>query len=72
MGPHRDEFNFERTLTENTAIFIPVNTWHNIINTSGTPLKLYTIYSGPEYDSRTIHTTKEEAVSQGFPEDTER
>lgn len=71
MGPEKDELNFERTLLENTAVFIPMNTWHNIINTSDKPLKLYTIYSGPEYEPGTIHETKDEALVQTPPKDTE-
>jgi len=72
MGPEKDEFNFERTLSEDCAIFIPMNTWHNIINTGGTPLKLYTIYSGPEYKPGTVHETKDEALTQPPPKDTDK
>lgn len=37
-------------LTDGTAIIIPLNSKHNIINTSAKePLKLYTIYSPPNH-----------------------
>ncbi len=44
------------------AAVIPAGTKHNIINTSqDQPLKLYTIYSPPNHQDKTIHKTKEEA-----------
>lgn len=61
MGPEKDVVNFERTLEENDAIFIPANTWHNIINTSGEPLRLYTIYSGKQFAEGTVHKTRFDA-----------
>ncbi|WP_028273170.1 cupin domain-containing protein [Atopococcus tabaci] len=72
MGAEKDEISFERTLMKDTAIFIPMNTWHNIINTGDTPLDLYTIYSGPEYDPGTIHKTKAEALEEPLPKDTDK
>lgn len=46
------------------AVVIPAGTKHNIINTSqDQPLKLYTIYSPPNHQDKTIHKTKEEAES---------
>jgi mannose-6-phosphate isomerase-like protein (cupin superfamily) len=37
---------------------------HNIINTSSSDyLKFYTIYSLPHHKDKTIHETKEEALS---------
>lgn len=62
MGPSPDEFTYERAITTNDTIFIPGNMWHNIINTGGRPLKLYTIYSIPEYAEGTIHHTREDAT----------
>lgn len=68
MGPNKDEFDFERAIIKDDAIFIPGNMWHNIINTGGKPLKLYTIYSVPEYAEGTIHQTKEEASKNRLSE----
>lgn len=61
MGPEKTKYTFERTLKEDDAIFIPANTWHNIINTGSEPLRLYTIYSGAQYAEGTIHKTRSEA-----------
>ena len=41
---------------------VPAGTKHNVINTSvENPLRLYTIYSPPNHQDKTIHETKEEA-----------
>ncbi len=60
MGPESDEATFERAITVDDAIFVPAGTYHNIINTGGEPLLLYTIYSGKQYDEGTIHQIKPE------------
>ena len=41
-------------------ITIPAGTYHNIINTGRTDLKLYSIYSPPNHKPGTIHKTKPE------------
>lgn len=46
-------------LKDNDAIVIPPGTQHNIINISDDkPLKLYTIYSPPEHNIKTVQQTK--------------
>ncbi len=64
MGASKDNLDFERAITKDDAILVPVNTWHNIINTGAKPLKLYTIYSGPEHEEGAVHRSREEAPSQ--------
>jgi mannose-6-phosphate isomerase-like protein (cupin superfamily) len=51
----------EYELPENFAIVIPAGTWHNIINTSDSKMKLYTVYTPPNHPEGTVHKTKEEA-----------
>jgi len=52
----------EFPIADGSAVVIPAGTKHNIINTSETePLKLYTIYSPPNHQDKTIHQTKQEA-----------
>jgi mannose-6-phosphate isomerase-like protein (cupin superfamily) len=46
------------TLTDGSAIVIPKNTYHNIINTGSDKLKLYSIYSPPNHLPKTIHKNK--------------
>ncbi len=49
-------------LVDGTAVIIPKDVTHNIINASSTaPLKLYTIYVPPEHPPETIQKTKAEA-----------
>ena len=48
-------------IADGSAIVIPQGTRHNIINTGGNPMKLYTLYAPPDHRDGTIHKTKAEA-----------
>jgi mannose-6-phosphate isomerase-like protein (cupin superfamily) len=50
------------------AVLVPAGTSHNIINTGGAPLKLYTIYSPPNHRDGVVHPTRAvvEADSEKF------
>ena len=56
----------EYEMKDDDAIVIPANTWHNVINTGDTPLKLYTLYSPPEHKDGTIHKTKADEKEEHF------
>lgn len=56
----------EHELKDDDAIVIPANTWHNVINTGDTQLKLYTLYSPPEHKDGTIHKTKADEEEEHF------
>ncbi len=43
------------------AVLVPAGTKHNIINTGGAALKLYTLYSPPNHRDGVIHHTRAEA-----------
>ena len=43
------------------AVIVPAGTWHNLVNSGDTPLKIYSIYAPPEHAHGTVHKTKEEA-----------
>ena len=43
------------------AILVPAGANHNIINTGGVPLKLYTVYSPPNHRDGVVHQTRVEA-----------
>ena len=60
MGPNATELE-SWDAKDGSAIFVPAGTWHNIINTSETSLKLYSIYAPPEHPHGTVHTTKADA-----------
>jgi len=54
----------EHDLTDGVAIVVPAGTVHNIINTSSEKkLKLYTVYSPAHHKDKTIHNTKQDALS---------
>jgi mannose-6-phosphate isomerase-like protein (cupin superfamily) len=44
------------------VVVVPAGVRHNLINTSPTePMKLYTLYSPPNHEDKTVHHTKAEA-----------
>jgi len=54
----------EFPLSDGSAIVVSAGTQHNIINTSSSKkLKLYTIYSPQHHRDKTIHKTKQEALT---------
>lgn len=61
MGSTEDNLDFEREVGDDDAVFVPADMWHNITNTGDKPLKLYTIYAGPDHVAGTIHPTHEDA-----------
>lgn len=62
MGQSKDLVSFESPLYDDSAIMIPAGTWHNVINTGNTPLKLYSIYAPPNHPFGTVHRTKADAM----------
>ncbi len=58
MGNSKDNFYIDQPVYDDFVIFIPANTWHNLINTGNTPIKLYSIYAPPNHPHGTIHQTK--------------
>lgn len=61
IGPAQDDLNFEQAVSDDDAVFVPADMWHNITNTGDQPLKLYTIYAGPDHVSGTVHPTHDDA-----------
>ena len=43
------------------AMIVPAGARHNVRNTGGEPLRLYTLYAPPEHREGTVHATKAEA-----------
>ena len=46
------------TIKDDDAIIVPAGARHNIVNTGGKPLQLYTLYGPPEHKDGTVHATK--------------
>jgi mannose-6-phosphate isomerase-like protein (cupin superfamily) len=61
MGDSEDDLYFKQKVSDDDAVFVPADKWHNITNTGDKPLKLYTIYAGPDHVPGTVHPTHEDA-----------
>jgi mannose-6-phosphate isomerase-like protein (cupin superfamily) len=61
MGASKDKLDETHELKDDWAVIVPAGTWHNVINTGKTALKLYSIYTPPEHPPGTVHATKAEA-----------
>lgn len=44
-----------------SAIVVPAGTKHDVINTGGKPLQLYTLYSPPHHRDGVVHRTRADA-----------
>ena len=52
-------------VADGDAVIVPARARHNVLNTSkATDLKLYTIYSPPEHQDRTVRKTKADALAK--------
>lgn len=63
MGKRRDRLDFQQRVYDNYVILVPAGTWHNLINTGRTPIKLYSIYAPPQHPFGTVHETKAIAMA---------
>ena len=59
-GDSRDNLDHSIPVFKNSMIFIPVNTYHNIINNGDKPLKLISLYAPPQHPFGLIQKEKEE------------
>jgi mannose-6-phosphate isomerase-like protein (cupin superfamily) len=48
---------------------VPAGARHNVRNTGGEPLKLYTLYGPPEHKDRVVQSTKAEAEARHHDEE---
>ena len=48
-------------IKDDDAIIVPAGARHNVVNTGGAPLALYTLYGPPEHRDGVVHKTKAEA-----------
>ncbi|XOQ43688.1 MAG: Cupin-2 domain-containing protein [Clostridium sp.] len=63
MGSSKDNLNFRKKISDGYAFIIPADTWHNVVNTGKSPLKLYSIYAPPQHPKGTVHRTRAEAMA---------
>lgn len=67
MGSAKDNFEYQANVYDGYAALIPAGTWHNVINTGCTPLKLYSIYAPPNHPWGTVQRTRQEAEEAEKP-----
>ena len=60
MGESEDALDTWKA-ADDDAVFVPAGTWHNLVNSGTSPLKLYSIYAPAEHPHGTVHVTKEDA-----------
>ena len=65
MGPRQTALGACRPVKDNSAVFVPAGTWHNVANTGRDPLKLYSIYAPPQHPHGVVQKTKAQAEAQG-------
>jgi len=58
MGRTCNCLDYQRKVSDDSAVIIPAGTWHNLVNTGNQPIKLYSIYAPPQHPAGTIHCTK--------------
>lgn len=51
----------ENRVADDFAVIVPSGARHNVINNSGKPLRLYTLYGPPEHKDQVVQSTKAEA-----------
>lgn len=66
MGKCKCQLDFQQNMCEGDSVFIPGGTWHNIVNTGKTPLKLSSIYAPPHHPKGTVHRTKADAQKESY------
>ena len=61
LGRTKDQVDETHDVHDDWAVIVPGGTWHNVVNTGDTDVKLYSIYSPPEHPDGTVHPTKADA-----------
>ena len=58
MGECKNNLDYQCKVIPGAGIFVPANTWHNLVNTGCCPIKLFSVYAPPHHPHGTIHVTK--------------
>ncbi|MGN0399228.1 MAG: cupin domain-containing protein [Blautia sp.] len=66
MGNCKNQLDFRKIMCRGDGVFIPAGTWHNIINTGGGPLKIFSIYVPPRHPRGTVQKTKMDAEMEEY------
>ncbi|HFR4576840.1 cupin domain-containing protein [Streptococcus suis] len=72
MGTDADNITLDTEVVPEFAIFIPKDTYHNVINIGDEDLKLYSIYGPAHHAHGTIHETQAIAMAAEEAEEADR
>ncbi len=61
LGTSEESVDETHDIQADWAVIVPAGTWHNVINSGDSEVKLYSLYAPPEHPPGTVHQTKEEA-----------
>ena len=61
LGPSAEEIETTYDVADDWAVIIPGGTWHNVINSGSSPLRLYSLYTPPEHEPGAVHRTRADA-----------
>lgn len=61
IGSSEDNLEIDQVVGADWAAFVPSGKYHNFVNESDKPAKLYSIYAAPEHKPGTRHETKADA-----------
>jgi len=64
MGAERDKLDYSKVAKSGSGIFVPLGTWHNIVNNGSKPLKLLSVYAPSHHSHGTVQETKEIADAE--------
>ena len=66
MGRCEKQPHFRQNMCKGDAVFIPAGTWHNVVNTGKTSLKLSSVYAPPHHPRGTVQRSKADSDREEY------
>ena len=66
MGSCKERAELKKCVGAGDAVFVPAGTWHNIKNSGGCPLRVFSVYAPPAHKKGTVHKTKADADKEEY------
>ena len=61
-GPAKETMTAHQDVGDGWCMLVPAGTWHDVVNTGDTPLRLYAIYAPVHHAAGRVHATAEDAM----------
>ncbi len=61
MGPSAQQLDFEMAVEDGWSVQVPAGSWHDIVNTGDTPLRLYAVYAPVHHAHGVVQATAADA-----------